>query len=183
MASQDEKVSYLRDIRSVSLPKAAKVKYPMDLQAFLPYRMYRLAMRMSGAGNKLTTLLKESGAPVGEREWRVIGVLGAYGGLTNAQAAEVTGMDAATITRAVKALKSLGFVETRNSKRDRRKVLIILTQAGADYHDRITPKRIATGEIIDACFDDDEKNTLLRLMNKLDRHLEHLDHQFEDEWE
>ncbi|NIB43629.1 MarR family transcriptional regulator [Pseudomaricurvus alkylphenolicus] len=167
----------------MTLPTAAKVRYPMDLQSFLPYRFFRMALRMSDTGSKLSTLLKESEANIGEREWRVMGVLGAYGGLTNTQVAEVTGMDAATITRAVKTLKTLEFVETRSSKRDRRKTLVLLTQAGADFHDSITPQRISTGESIDACFAPEEKETLLRLMNKLDRHLETLANQYDDEWE
>ena len=160
-----------------------KVTFSMDLQTFLPYRMYRFAAQMSQAGNKLSLLLQQSGVNIGEREWRVMSVLGAYGGLTNGAVAEALKTDAATVTRAVKVLKDLGFVDTRNSKKDRRKILIYLTQAGADFHDTITPKRIETGELIDACFTYEEKSQLHHLLNKLDRHLQHLENEFEDEWE
>ncbi|TQV71527.1 MarR family transcriptional regulator [Aliikangiella marina] len=162
---------------------AGKVRYTLDLQSFLPYRMYRLAAQMSQAGNKLSLLLLESGVPIGEREWRVISVLGSYGGLTNGHVADALKTDAATVTRAVKVLKKLGFVDTKNSKRDRRKQLIYLTQEGADFHDLITPKRIETGELIDACFSYEEKEQLQHLLNKLDRHLHHLENELEDEWE
>lgn len=160
-----------------------KVRYSMDLQTFLPYRMYRFAAQMSQAGNKLSSLLAETGLPIGEREWRVISVLGAYGGLTNRNVTDLLRTDAATVTRAVKVLKDLGFVATRNSKRDRRKQLIYLTQQGADFHDQITPKRMETGELIDACFTHEELTQLHHLLNKLDRHLQHLENEFEDEWE
>ncbi len=86
---------------------AGKVNFELDLQSFLPYRMYRLATQMSQAGNKLSELLLASGVPIGEREWRVISVLGSYGGLTNGHVAEVLKTDAATVTRAVKVLKKL----------------------------------------------------------------------------
>ena len=162
---------------------AGKVQYTLDLQSFLPYRMYRLAAQMSQTGNKLSTLLLESGVPIGEREWRVISILGSYGGLTNGHVADALKTDAATVTRAVKVLKKLGFVDTRFSKRDRRKQLIYLTQKGADYHDLITPKRIETGELIDSCFSYAEKEQLQHLLNKLDRHLHHLENELEDEWE
>lgn len=160
-----------------------KVQSTMDLQTFLPYRMYRLAAQMAQSGNKISDLLAKTSVPIGEREWHVIAVLGAYGGLTNGNMAEALKTDAATVTRAVKVLKKLNFVDTKNSKRDRRKVLIYLTQAGADFHDLITPQRIETGEMIDACFTHSELTNLHHLLNKLDRHLQHLENELEDEWE
>jgi DNA-binding MarR family transcriptional regulator len=162
---------------------AGKVISSMDLQTFLPYRMYRFAAQMSQSGHKLSTLLQQSGVAIGEREWRVVAVLGAYGGLTNGNVAEALKTDAATVTRGVKVLKDLGFVDTRHSKRDRRKILIYLTQSGADFHDKITPKRIETGELIESCFTHDEITQLHHLLNKLDRHLQHLENELDDEWE
>ena len=163
--------------------EAGKVKYSMDLQNFLPYVMYRFAAIMAQTGHKLSTLLQQTGIAIGEREWRIISILGAYGGLTNGRLAKILVADAATITRGVKVLKQLGFVDTKNSKRDRRRVLIYLTQSGADFHDKITPKRIETGEQIDSCFDHQEKEQLFHLLNKLDRHLLHMENELEDEWE
>lgn len=160
-----------------------KVTFTLDLQTFLPYRMYRLAAQMSQAGHKLSQLLLNTGVAIGEREWRIISVLGSYGGLTNSHVAEALKTDAATVTRGVKVLKELGFVATRNSKKDRRKILIYLTQAGADFHDQITPKRLETGDQIEACFSVEEKEQLHHLLNKLDRHLYHLENELEDEWE
>jgi DNA-binding MarR family transcriptional regulator len=162
---------------------AGKVQYTLDLQSFLPYRMYRLAAQMSQAGNQLSQLLLDTGVAIGEREWRVISVLGSYGGLTNGHVADALKTDAATVTRGVKVLRKLGFVDTRYSKRDRRKQLIYLTQKGADFHDLITPKRIETGDLIESCFSYEEKEQLQHLLNKLDRHLHHLENEQEDEWE
>ncbi|MFT5451837.1 MAG: DNA-binding MarR family transcriptional regulator [Enterobacterales bacterium] len=162
---------------------AGKVQYTMDLQSFLPYVMYRFGAKMAQAGHKLPALLQDTGVAIGEREWRIISVLGAYGGLTNGQLAEILVTDAATVTRGVKVLKKLNFVDTRNSKRDRRRIMIYLTQAGADFHDLITPKRIETGELIDSCFTYQEKEQLFHLFNKLDRHLKHMENELDDEWE
>jgi DNA-binding MarR family transcriptional regulator len=175
------RAEHLEAPKTVSAP--GKVQQSMDLQLFLPYRMYRLATQMSQAGNKLSDLIQATGVEIGEREWRVIAVLGAYGGLTNRHVADALKTDAATVTRAVKVLKKHGFVETKNSKKDRRKQLIFLTDAGAQFHDRITPKRIETGTLIDSCFSHDELVQLHTLLNKLDRHLQHLENELEDEWE
>jgi len=160
-----------------------KVSISLDLQNFLPYKMYCLAAQMSQAGHDLPELLNEIDIKIGEREWRVISILGAYGGLTNGQVARALKTDAATVSRAVKVLKNLHFIDTLNSKKDRRKVLIYLTQAGADLYDQITPKRIETGNVIDSCFTHEELSTLHHLLNKLDRHLQHMENEFEDEWE
>jgi DNA-binding MarR family transcriptional regulator len=168
---------------SQSKTPVGKVGYTLDLQTFLPYRMYRLAAQMAQAGHKLSDLLLQTGVAIGEREWRIISVLGSYGGLTNSHVADALRTDAATVTRGVKVLKELDFVATRNSKKDRRKVLIYLTQKGADFHDLITPKRIQTGDQIEACFSTEEKEHLHHLLNKLDRHLYHLENELEDEWE
>ena len=160
-----------------------KVRHSMDLQTFLPYVMYRFAVKLSQAGHKLTTLLQDSGVAIGEREWRIISVLGAYGGLTNGRLADILVTDAATITRGVKVLKNLDFIDTRNSKKDKRRILIYLTEKGAKFHDQITPKRIETGELIDACYSYEEKEELFHLLNKLERHLVHLENEMDDEWE
>ena len=160
-----------------------KVKHSMDLQSFLPFVMFRFGAIMAQTGHKLSDLLHETGVNIGEREWRIISILGAYGGLTNGRVAEILVTDAATVTRGVKVLKELNFVDTKNSRRDRRRVLIYLTEKGAEFHDMITPKRIETGELIDSCFEHEEKEQLFHLLNKLDRHLLHMENELDDEWE
>lgn len=160
-----------------------KVNCSLDLQTFLPYRMYCLAAQMSQAGYDLPELISETGVTIGEREWRVISILGAYGGLTNGNVANALKTDAATVSRAVKVLKKHQLIDTLNSKKDRRKVLIYLTQAGADIYNKITPKRIETGRMIDDCFSHEELSSLQHLLNKLDRHLQHMENELEDEWE
>ena len=162
---------------------AGKVSCTLDLQTFLPYRMYCLAVQMSHAGNDLQELLKDADFSIGEREWRVVSILGAYGGLTNGNVAHALKTDAATVSRAVKVLKKANLIDTLNSKKDRRKVLIYLTESGAKLYDKVTPKRIETGQLIDSCFSHEELSTLHHLLNKLDRHLQHLENELEDEWE
>ncbi len=160
-----------------------KVSSNLDLQTFLPYRMYCLAAQMSHAGNDLPELLNDTDIVIGEREWRVISILGAYGGLTNGNVANALKTDAATVSRAVKVLKNSNLIDTLNSKKDRRKVLIYLTESGAKLYDKITPKRIETGKMIDSCFTYEELSSLHHLLNKLDRHLQHMENELEDEWE
>ncbi|MEY8201359.1 MAG: MarR family transcriptional regulator [Colwellia sp.] len=173
---------------SIELNKNAKhpVGKPtsnLDLQTFLPYRMYCLAAQMSHAGNDLSELLNITDIIIGEREWRVISILGAYGGLTNGHLANALKVDVATVSRAVKVLKKSNLIDTLSSKKDRRKVLIYLTELGAELYDKVTPKRIDTGQMIDSCFTHEELSTLHHLLNKLDRHLQHLENELEDEWE
>lgn len=58
-----------------------------------------------------------------------------------------------------------------------------MSQAGAYRYDKITPKRIETVDMIDSGFTHDELSTLHHLLNKLDRHLQHMENEREDEWE
>ena len=163
---------------------AGQAKFPIDLESFLPYRFLTIGRRMTETGNKLSQLLNESGVPIAEREWRgVIVSLAVHGGLTNSQLAEISALDAPTISRAVKVLKKRGLIGTRNSNRDQRRVLVYLTQDGVDIHDQIAPKRIETGELIDSCLTQNEKKTLINLFDKIDRHLEYLKTDLGDEWE
>ena len=83
----------------------------------------------------------------------------------------------------MKVLKKANLIDTLNSKKDRRKVLIYLTESGAELYDKVTPKRIETGQMIDSCFNHEELTTLHHLLNKLDRHLQHMESELEDEWE
>lgn len=168
--------------KPAKLPEG-KVTANLDLQTFLPYRMYCLAAQMSHAGHDLRELLDDTDFNIGEREWRVISILGAYGGLTNGYVADALKTDAATVSRAVKVLKKANLIDTLNSKKDRRKVLIYLTESGAALYDKVTPKRIETGEMIDSGFTHDELANLHYLLNKLDRHLQHMENESEDEWE
>ena len=151
------------------MSKQATVKYPIDTHSFLPYRFHILALKMAATGDKLASLIEATGMTIGDREWRVLGLLGAKGGLTHTQIHETNGLDNATITRAVQTLKKLGLVTSLASKIDRRKRLVVLTKAGSKFHDQVTPKRIATGKEIDSCFDPGEKEELLRLLDKLDK--------------
>jgi len=166
----------------ITKKSAGKVNCTLDLQTFLPYRMYLLGAQMAKAGHDLPELLKELKVDIGEREWRVISILGAYGGLTNSNVANLLQADAATVSRAVKILKNLKYVDTLNSKKDKRKLLIFLTESGAELYDQITPKRIETGEMIDSCFNNEELSTLHHLLNKLERHLKHMENELESEW-
>lgn len=167
---------------TITKKDVGKVSCTLDLQTFLPYRMYFLGAQMAKVGHDLPELLKELNVNIGEREWRVISILGAYGGLTNSNVANLLQADVATISRAVKILKSLHYVDTLNSRKDKRKLLIFLTKSGAELYDKITPKRIETGDMIDSCFSNDELSTLHHLLNKLERHLKHMENELESEW-
>ena len=97
---------------TITKKEAGKVNCTLDLQTFLPYRMYFLGAKMAKSGHDLPELLKELEVNISEREWRVISILGAYGGLTNSNVANLLQADVATISRAVKILKSLKYVDT-----------------------------------------------------------------------
>ena len=164
-------------------PAPAKVKHPFYLQASLPFRIIRAGLHMSEAGDRLSDLLKASGVAIGEREWRVLVILGEYGGMTNSQLVEVSRIDPSTISRAVKTLSEIGFVSTRKSKKDRRRFLIHLTGVGAKFHDRLAPRVQEKAALMASCLTERERADFFRIMDKIERHLGRMETEENDEWE
>lgn len=186
MSSESNKKQHVAALQAVSKnakSPPAKVKHPFDLQSSLPFRVVRAGLYMSDAGQKLSELLKESGTAIGEREWRVLVILGDYGGLTNSQLVQISRIDSSTISRAVKVLSEIGFVGTRKSKKDRRRYLIYLTEAGAKFHDQLAPKVQEKSELVDACLTDKERADFFRMLDKIERNLQQMEIEANDEWE
>jgi len=147
---------------------------PLDLRSFLPYRFHLLASRMAEAGASLSMLVHGESPDLSLRDWRVLAVIGAAGPLASAQIARLTAMDAATVARAVQSLKARGLVLTRSSTRDRRLVIVALSQRGAHLHDNVAEHRIATGRRIEECLTAAEREQLLNMLDRLDQRLDQL---------
>jgi len=158
-------------------PKDVEIREALDLQNYLPYRAFMLTLNLAYRGK-----MKIDDADISVRDWRILSFLASTGPHTNREIADAMGMDSATISRAVQYLKSHGLIEARRSKRDRRMLLIMLTQKGADAHDKIAPERKSFSEEVESCLTEEERKALYNAFDKIDaffsaRRIEH------DEWE
>lgn len=158
-------------------PQGVDIKHAIDLEHYLPYRAFMLTLNLAYRGK-----IKVGDVGVSIRDWRILSFLASSGPHTNREIADAMGLDSATISRAVQFLKTKGLIEARRSKRDRRMLLVMLTQKGADTHDTIAPERQTFATEIESCLDAEERKALYHAFDKIDaffaaKRIEH------DEWE
>jgi DNA-binding MarR family transcriptional regulator len=100
----------------------------MQLQAFLPFRIARLAAKTSAAISQI----------YGERfgltrdEWRVLAATGEAEVQPTRAVAEQTGLDKVAISRAASGLEDRGLILRTEDRRDRRIKMLRLSPRGAE---------------------------------------------------
>ncbi|MFZ1814575.1 MAG: MarR family winged helix-turn-helix transcriptional regulator [Rhizobiaceae bacterium] len=111
----------------------------LDLQAFLPFRLNRLAAEMS------RRLLEIYGDQYGIDipEWRIMATLGKSGTATAQEVVRSTRTHKSTISRAVSKLIAMGWLERVQADGDRRNLPLRLTETGARCYGEIVPKVLA----------------------------------------
>ena len=155
-----------------AFPPGVEINHPFDLEFFLPYRIHRLAVKIGYVGQGTDgvsfSLLKQSGFDFKAREWRLIVSLACRGPLTNSEVANLASMETATVTRASKTLISHGLIRSKQTKSDKRKVLLSLTAKGAELFDSLSEARLRQVEALESCLTKQEIDAFYRILNKLD---------------
>lgn len=105
----------------------------LELEAFLPYRLNRLAAEVS---RELQGAYKaEFGLTV--PEWRVIATLGQFGAATAKAIGAHSAMHKTKVSRAVAALEARRWVERAANPSDRREAFVTLTRQGRRAYRRL----------------------------------------------
>jgi DNA-binding MarR family transcriptional regulator len=97
---------------------------PLDLSEHLPYLINRV-------GSALVARFSAdalAGAHVSVASWRVLAALSGNGGLRQTDLAEMTSIDASTLSRLITRLVHDGLVRRTRSKKDSREVAVALTR-------------------------------------------------------
>jgi DNA-binding MarR family transcriptional regulator len=105
------------------------------LERFLPYRLSVLTNLVSGA----IAGVYEQRFNLTIPEWRVIAVLARYPGLSAAEVAAHTRMDAVAVSRAVTRLLRAGRIRRSIAAEDRRRSVLRLSAAGEAVYREIAP--------------------------------------------
>jgi len=105
------------------------------LDRFLPYRLSVLSNTVSTAIANRYTERFDLRIP----EWRVLAVLGMQPGLSAAEVAAKTAMDAVAVSRAVTRLLKQGRLERRYTSQDRRRSELRLSVQGQRVYEEIVP--------------------------------------------
>lgn len=107
----------------------------IELERFLPYRLSVLTNVVSGS----IAAMYQRRFGLGIPEWRVIAVLAMRPGLSAAEVAACTGMDAVAVSRAVGRLLRSGRLRRATASDDRRRSVLRLTTAGRAVYRQIAP--------------------------------------------
>jgi DNA-binding MarR family transcriptional regulator len=108
---------------------------PLDLSEHLPYLINRV-------GSALVARFSAdalAGAHLSVASWRVLAVLSNNGGLRQTDLAELTSIDASTLSRLIGRLVHDGLVRRTRSKTDSREVAVVLTPKAETLLRKLVP--------------------------------------------
>jgi DNA-binding MarR family transcriptional regulator len=107
----------------------------IDLERFLPYRLSVLTNLVSGT--IADAYRRRFGLSI--PEWRVLAVLARHPGLSAADVAERTRMDAVAVSRAVARLVAAGRLRRGLARDDRRRSVLAVSAAGKAVYRAVAP--------------------------------------------
>jgi DNA-binding MarR family transcriptional regulator len=136
---------------------------PLDLEHFLPYRLSVLSNTVSQA----IADMYERRFALSITEWRVMAVLGRYDGLSAREVAERTAMDKVAVSRALARLIEAGRVRRLVADHDKRQSVLRLSAKGWKVYEQIAPLALEHERRLLAHLDDDEREWLSRILDKL----------------
>lgn len=135
----------------------------IDLDRFLPYRLSVLTNLVSGtiAG----AYQRRLGLSI--PEWRVLAVLARYPGLSAAEVAARTRMDAVAVSRAVARLLAAGRLRRATSRDDRRRSVLSVSATGAAVYRKVAPIALGYERELLAALGPGERAALERILDVL----------------
>lgn len=148
-----------------ALPLGVTIEHPIDLDRYLPYKLYRLSAMTA----RRRTVTFPSGVTIRTREWRVLLILASNGPASGSEVARRSFMDTGSVARSVKELLHAGLIVSRPDLLDKRKQVLTLSAEGAKIYDTIASERMSyVKELLDP-LDAGERVALFTLFDKLDR--------------
>jgi DNA-binding MarR family transcriptional regulator len=135
----------------------------IDLDRFLPYRLSVLTNLVSGA--IADAYQQRFGLSI--PEWRVLAVLARYPGLSAAEVAGRTRMDAVAVSRAVARLLAAGRLRRATSRDDRRRSVLTVSAAGAAVYREVAPIALGYERELLAALQPDDRAALERVLGLL----------------
>ncbi|RAZ90588.1 MarR family transcriptional regulator [Mesorhizobium hawassense] len=117
----------------------------LELESFLPYRLYRLADTVS---REFSRIYKERHG-LTRPEWRTLSGLGERGTMTATELGEQSAMHKAKVSRAVAELERRRWLTRTADENDRRVEHLALTRAGlAAYREMVPLAKAFEGELL-----------------------------------
>ena len=142
------------------------LRTPRTLDDLLNYRL----LRLFALGGAPVIRLLEGRYGIARREWRVLALLAAHGGMSPSALAERAHLDRPRTSRALVALVAKGLVRRAAVARDARRARVDLTDAGRALHAELFPQIAAINERLVSVLDDDAVRALDDALTRLTEH-------------
>jgi len=140
----------------------------LDLFAFVPFQLNRLAAEVSAA--LASEYQDRHGLDV--PGWRIIATLGFRDDACSAQfIAQCTRTHKSTISRAVTVLLGRRLIERVENQDDRREFRLRLTRQGRALYRELVPRLLTKEQEILSCLSAGERDGLAAALGKIERHL------------
>ncbi|CCQ10968.1 Transcriptional regulator, MarR family [Pseudoalteromonas luteoviolacea B = ATCC 29581] len=136
----------------------------LKLNEFLPYRLVRLANKVSDEFAKVYA--KEAGLSVAQ--WRVVAHLAEHPHSTAKQLCDLALMDKSTVSRAVKQLIEQSMVASKTCEKDKRATLLMLTKEGDALYQRLVPLALNWEQGFLSRLDENSREHLLAMLTDLE---------------
>ena len=136
---------------------------PLDLSEHLPYLINRVGSALV-ARFSADALARASLSIV---SWRVLAVLSNNGGLRQTDLAEMTSIDASTLSRLITRLVRDGLVKRTRSKSDSREVAVALTRKAKTLMTKLVPVAVGLQNSATQKLAKQDLATLKRVLRKM----------------
>jgi MarR family transcriptional regulator, organic hydroperoxide resistance regulator len=136
---------------------------PLDLSEHLPYLINRV-------GSALVARFSAdalAGARLSIASWRVLAVLSNKGGLRQTDLAEMTSIDASTLSRLITRLVHDGLVRRTRSQEDSREVAVQLTRKAVTAMRKLVPTAVGLQKTATLNLSKRDLATLKRVLRKM----------------
>jgi DNA-binding MarR family transcriptional regulator len=136
---------------------------PANLKELFSFRLNVLALMSS----KIAALVNEREFELDSREWRIIGLLGAFTPFSLQALAREVNVDKSQASRIVSSLIHRGLLQRGADETDGRGVQLSLTPQGRTIYRKVFPKAVKRNEALLSVLSDEDRQCLERILTQL----------------
>jgi DNA-binding MarR family transcriptional regulator len=136
---------------------------PTNLKELFSFRLNMLAHMSS----KIAALINEREFELDSREWRIIGLLGAFSPFSLQALAREVNVDKSQASRIVAGLIQRGILQRGADETDGRGVQLSLSPAGRVIYRKVFPKAVKRNEALLSVLSDEDRMCLERILTQL----------------
>lgn len=133
----------------------------------IEYEIMKSFVRIASSGRRRHQRACNSDKPQFRGYARILDVLSQNDGVSQREIAELLNIRPQSASEAIASMESQGLVEKQTKEQDKRCSLIYITQAGKERQIALQNERIENARRIFEPLSDHEKETLLKLLNKV----------------